>query len=144
MRLLVNRLFVILFIGLIPALAFAADKEIKPVKTWSGSSLKEEGIKEAPKSGYISDAEAWAKLWKVWKFEEKQPEVDFKKQIVLVTTAGCAANKWRSPQIKLTEKGDLQSQVGATEIGGPGFIYLIQVVDREGVKTVHGKPLSDK
>ncbi len=144
MRLLANRLFVLLLVGLIPALAFAADKEIEPVKTWSGSSLKEEGIKEAPKSGVITDAEAWAKLWKAWKFEEKLPEVDFKKQIVLVTTAGCAANKWSGPQIKLTEKGDLRPQVAATEIGGPGFIYLIQIVDREGVKTIHGKPLKDK
>lgn len=144
MRHAVTGLFTIALVGAISSLAFAADKEIQAVKMWKGSSLVEAGMKAAPDSGYITDAEAWAKLWKAWKFEDKQPEIDFKKQIVLVTVAGCAANKWGKPSLKLTEKGDLQGGASATEIGGPGFIYMIQVVDKEGIKSINGKPLSDK
>jgi hypothetical protein len=29
-------------------------------------------------------------------------------------------------------------------MGPPGFVYLIQVVEREGVKTVNGKPLTTR
>jgi len=38
----------------------------------------------------------------------------------------------------------LQFTVAGTEVGGPGFGYLLLKISREGVKTVNGKPISAK
>src|SRR5262245_55333897 len=62
----------------------AEKKDVKLIKTWSGSVDDADLAKDAP--DYIADAKAFEKLWKKWKIEGKVPEVDFKKEIVLVTT----------------------------------------------------------
>jgi hypothetical protein len=132
---------------LIASTVHAEDKSIKPIKEWKSAFLEvkdEPLMKEAPKSGYIADAEAWTKLWKAWRFEKEQPVIDFKKQVVLVSVADGAVNRWLRTGLKLTDKGDLRSDAPATEIAGPGFIYLIQVVDREGIRTINGKAITDK
>ena len=38
---------------------------------------------------------------------------------------------------------DSQSpDIAATELGGPGFVYVILVVDRTGIKTCNGKAIA--
>jgi hypothetical protein len=41
----------------------------------------------------------------------------------------------------LGDKGDLKGGFMATEIGGPGFAYMIVVVDRSDIKTYNGKAI---
>jgi len=123
--------------------ATADDKPVKPVKEWTGKfkdKADEALMKEAPKSGYIANEKAWGVLWKAWRGKEELPKVDFDKELVLVGAAGCAANRIGAT-FKLDDKGDLNGGFSATEIGGPGFVYMIVVVDRSGVKTFNGKAI---
>jgi len=66
--------------------------------------------------------------------------VDFTKQLVLVGTAACAANRIQA-NFSLDDKGDLNGGFVATEIGGPGFVYMILVVNRAHVKSFNGKAM---
>jgi hypothetical protein len=118
-----------------PALA----EVVKPAQQWTDVIRDETLKKEAPKDGLLTDAKAFAKLWKAWRPKEKVPDIDFKKQFVLVRTAGGPNRPFMNA--KVDEKGNLTASVGATLIGGEGFGYLIAVFDRKGVKTVDGKPL---
>ncbi len=48
-------------------------------------------------------------------------------------------------EVKLTPRvdadGNLTVKSQATLVGGPGFGYALGVVDRDGIKTIQGKPL---
>jgi hypothetical protein len=121
----------------------AEDKLVKPVKEWTGKfpNKEDEGLMiEAPKSGVITDEKAWTKLWKAWRPKEELPKIDFDKQFVIVGTAECAANKIGA-SFKLDDNGDLKGSFIATQIAGPGFVYMIVVMDREGVKTYKGNAI---
>src|SRR5438094_767979 len=75
---------------LLAASAQAADKprDLKPTRQWTGVHKDEKVKKMAPEAGFVTDAKAFAKLWKAWRPEEKVPEVNFKKEIVIVATSG--------------------------------------------------------
>jgi hypothetical protein len=117
--------------------AQAQKKDVKLIKMWSGSVDDADLAKDAP--NYIADAKALEKLWKKWKIEAKVPEVDFKKEIVLVTTT---VGSRLSLMPRLDDKGNLEVLGIATSDFGTGFRYVIATVSREGVKTVNGKELN--
>jgi hypothetical protein len=79
-------------------------------------------------------------LWKAWRGDEKVPEVDFTKDLVLVFTLG-GPNKVSPPELRLDDRGELTAQAVATLIGGDGFCYKIVTVRRHGIKTVNGTAL---
>jgi hypothetical protein len=126
--------------------ATRADEKSKPVKvekTWGGEvalKLKD----QAPKSGYVTDKEAWANLWKAYRPNEpeKVPAIDFQKELVLVAVNNDPNRIGISAT--LDDKGDLQVSVISTLIGFTNpttCTYQFAVVKREGIKTVGGKPL---
>jgi hypothetical protein len=117
-------------------------KQLKAEKSWTGRLVGKE--KEplqmlAPAKGYISGPQTFEKLWKAWRTEEKVPDIDFGKKLVLVGTAG-GPNMVNLSAV-LSAKGDLMINAMSTLVGGPGFGYGLAVVDREGIKSVKGKPL---
>lgn len=76
---------------LVQALVQADVQPVKFVKQWKGKFVQrtdEPLMSEAPKSGYLANEKAWAKLWKAWRGKEELPKVDFEKQLVLVGVAG--------------------------------------------------------
>lgn len=97
-------------------------------------------MKAAPANNLVADEAAFAKLWTEWKGNAVAPKIDFKKQFAMAATTQCAANRIFGG-FTLTEQGDLKGTFGSTLIGGPGFAWVIYILDREGVKTVNGKPL---
>jgi hypothetical protein len=125
---------------------YAADKkEIKPIQEWKGGLPKEEDEllrKEAHKNGYIANQKDWEKLWKAWRGKEELPKIDFDKQLVTVGTATGSTNTLL-PKIDLSDEGDLRFNFGFTQDGSPGFAYMILVIDREGIKTINGKPIEN-
>jgi hypothetical protein len=122
---------------LITPLAYADKKPVKPTREWKGSVGDEALWKEAPP--YITTAEALEKLWNAWKIGDKRPDVDFSKEIVVLsTTRGSKARLFAS----LDEKGNLVVGGMATRDFVPGFRYVIATVSRAGVKTVNGKELA--
>jgi hypothetical protein len=117
-------------------------KKAQPVKilnTWSGKMADAALQKHAPADYFLLDQDEWAKLWKAWRGQEKLPEVDFQKQMILVFTAGGPNSVGCEP--RLDAQGNVQAMAMSTLIGGPGFGYLIQCIPREGVRSVNGKPL---
>lgn len=133
------RLFVTATICLSCLSAFAQEKPTPEPQAWSGKIAQDDLLKLAPKSGFITDAKSFEKLWEAWRPDEELPEVDFDKQLVLVGTVGGPNLIIMNP--KLNENGDLTFIVGGTKIGGPGFGYKLMVFSREGVKSVNGTPI---
>ena len=115
-------------------------KQIKPRQTWSGKIGDDALSKAAPKGGYLTNQKALEELWTAWKLKNKPPEIDFTKQIVFVQLSLGGPNVPRSTYT-LDAKGNLTVISMSTLIGGPGFGYSVDVVNRERIKTYQGKPI---
>ena len=116
----------------------AEKKAVELIKQWKGSVADADLAKDAP--AYVADAMSLEKLWKKWGVEGKVPEVDFKKEIVIVSTT---VGSRLSLSANLGDKGNLEVLGVATRDLAPGFRYVIATVSREGVKTVNGKELKE-
>jgi hypothetical protein len=131
----------------VPTLAGAARaaEAVSPNRTWEGEFRDEKLKQEAPKGGVITDAEAFAKLWKAWRKGEAVPEVDFKKEFALV--AICPTKGERPVPAATLQDGSLSVLWDAARRGQGGWGYAIVTFDRKGVKKVDGvelKPAKDK
>jgi hypothetical protein len=146
-----KRLVICLSAGLVAlgvlGLSVLQGAEAKPLKTekeWDGTfpdNADLQLIQEAPRGGHVANAQDFAKLWKAWRGKEELPKVDFDKELVFACAAPCHRNKITA-EFRLDDKGDLSARFSATEIGGPGFVYKIVTVKREGVKTINGKEIA--
>jgi hypothetical protein len=116
--------------------AWAQKKAVTPMKEWNGSVENEALMKDAPAA--LTSAKGLEKLWKDWKIADPMPQVDFAKEIVVITTT--RGSKLRLAA-NLDEQGNLMVGGLATRDLRPGFRYVIAIVSREGVKTVNGKEL---
>jgi hypothetical protein len=120
---------------------WAEAKNVELKQKWSASIDDEALKKEMPKNGVITNAKQFEKLWKAWKIGDKMPKIDFRKNLVIVTTTvGSKLNL----SARLDDKGDLKILGLATRDLRPGFRYVAGVISREGVKTVDGKELKNK
>jgi hypothetical protein len=126
-------------VGVAAVVLFTSDAQaqktaVKPSKEWTGSVGDEALAKDAP--ACITSAKGLGNLWKAWKIADKVPEVDFTKEIVVVTTT-------RGSKLRLAAaldgKGNLTVGGLGTRDLAPGFRYVIATVSKEGVKTVNGK-----
>jgi hypothetical protein len=121
-----------------------AQDALKPTQHWGGL-IQESGKKSAaPKSkfgvGYLSSQDALEKLFGAWGLKEKPPKIDFNKQVVFVQT--CSGPNLPQSFYTLDADGKLTADNKHTLKGGPGFGYSIDVLDRTGIKSYHGKPLN--
>ncbi len=117
--------------------AYAGDKEVPLSSVLKGEIPNPEPAKDAP--AFLADAKAYDKLWKQRGLQHKRPDVDFRKEIVLVgTTVGSEIDL----VAKLDRKGNLKVVAMATSDFRPGLRYVFATVPRAGVKTVNGKRLS--
>jgi hypothetical protein len=116
--------------------AVAEKQPVRRSKEWSGSVQDEKLAKDAPTC--VTSARALEQLWKDWKRTDKMPEIDFTKELVVVSTT--TGSRLRLA-LTLDDKGDLQVRGIATLDFRPGFRYVLATVRNEGVKTVNGKGL---
>jgi len=133
-------LALLVLLGVVAA-THAEDKQIKATQDWKGTVADETLQKKAPANGFITDAQTFKQLWEDWKIGDKVPEIDFKKEVVVVETTRGSILQVGS--MKLTDKGDLRVGGIATQDLAPGFRYAVLVLPREGVKTINGKELKD-
>src|SRR5215471_17619920 len=114
MRRNVGLLTALALVGLfgLVAVARAEDKEVKPTKVWTGQVADEALLEKRPANGYITEAKAFKQLWDDWKLGEKVPDIDFKKDVVIVETT--RGSNLRVAAMKLTDKGDLRVMAMAT------------------------------
>jgi hypothetical protein len=123
-------------VGLIVPAVHAEKKQVKLTNEWTGSVEDEKLLKDAP--ACVTSKKGLENLWKAWKISDKMPEVDFDKEIVVISTTRGSKLKAAA---NLDEKGNLQVLGVATQDLRPGFRYVIATVSKEGVKTVNGKEL---
>ena len=90
-------------------------------------------LKEAPRSQFIDNPEAFSKLWKAWRTDEL-PKVDFSKEIVVVLTA--PENAYVSIKAVLSDKGVLNFTFVSTQRVSYGMTYVIAIIDRAAIKAV--------
>ncbi len=113
----------------------AVGEMVPPIKEWKGSVEDVALLKDTPT--VIADSKALEKLWKDWKVADKPSDIDFTKELVVITTS-------RGSQLRLLanlDEGNLQVSGLGTRDLRPGFRYVIATVSRKGVKTVNGKEL---
>jgi hypothetical protein len=115
-------------------------KPLQPTAEWSALVLDLKKRDAAPAKFFIADAEAWSKLWRTWRGDEQLPEVNFQKEILLVSTALGPNHVILKPV--LNPGGNVSLTLGQTVRGGPGFTYRIVSVPRAGVKSVQGQPVN--
>jgi hypothetical protein len=125
-------------LALVVSALHADFKDVKPSDRWTGSINNDKLRLEAPTRLYLTDAKAFEKLWTTWGVGEKTPQLDFDKVMVVVaTTVGSKL----TVTTQLDEKGNLVIGTIATRDLRDGFRYEVQVISREGVKTVNGKEI---
>lgn len=139
LNLLTACVLVAMLVALHGADAQEGNKPIKPAQRWTGKIGDKKLAAKAPKNGVIAEKKAFEDLWKAWRGEEKLPEVDFGKQIVFVHTAG--GPNVPSSNYTLDAEGNLKSNTLSTLIGGAGFGYSIDALNKEGIKTYQGKKI---
>ncbi len=123
-------------IALAASEAPAQKKKLKPSKEWKGSVADEKLMQGAPQ--VIVGPKTLEKVWKEWKVAGKVPEIDFTKEILVVSTT---RGSRLSLQPVLDDKGNLVTFGLSTRDLAPGFRYVIGAVSRDGIKTVNGKEL---
>jgi hypothetical protein len=116
---------------------------IKSKQGWEGM-IKIELQKEAPQKSYIANNLDWAKLWKTYRENESLPKVDFDREIVLVSINNTSDPFQIIPSLSVT--GNLTF----TTLGTPTArqkanerAYVFELIDRTGIKTIDGKPISN-
>ena len=129
----------ILAVAVVVGALHAGPVKVVPAKDWTGIGKTDKLADEAPKSGLITDAKTFEKVWKAWRGAEELPKIDFEKQFVVVTLSRGGPNR---PRISATlDEGALKIMSISTLIGGDGFGYSLAVFDRKGVKTVGAEKL---
>ncbi len=107
--------------------------EVTPTQTIKGAVAEEKLAIDTPE--FIATPVALQELWAKWKITTLLPAIDFSKSIIAVgTTGGSILN------LSLTQdnRGNMKSIGMATMDLVPGFRYVLQVVNREGVRTFNG------
>jgi hypothetical protein len=121
-------------------------KLIEVEKVWGGE-IRLELQRQAPPNGFITNEEAWAKLWRAYRGSDELPKIDFDKQMILVRV-GNDPNVMGviHDELMLNEKGDLKVDFFSTQvkyINPKTCRYVFLLISREGVKSVNGKPVRE-
>jgi hypothetical protein len=114
-------------------------KAVKPTQQWTAKVSDSTLRKFVPKNGYITNQDTFEVMWIGWRPKEKAPTIDFAKHLVLVHVA--SGPNIPGSSYTLDAEGNLRVKSVSTLIGGPGFGYTIDVIEKAGVKTYQGKPI---
>jgi hypothetical protein len=117
-------------------------KQIKATQTWASKHGDNDLAKLAPSKGFLTEQKAFEELWTGWKLKDKAPKIDFAKEIVVVTLATGGPNVPRT-SFTLEDNGNVKVLALSTQLGGPGFGYSIDVLNREGIKSIQGKAIEE-
>ncbi len=107
---------------------------------WRGMFRTDEARVSEPACGYIADTDTWRSLWLAWRGNTEPPEIDFQSALIFVGTVS-GPNRARL-QAHADSSGNIQTRVGGTRIGGPGFGYIFAKVRRAGITAVNGKAVA--
>jgi hypothetical protein len=127
----------------VPFVAAADKEEIKATQKWTGTYPTNK-LDQLPKDqreapvGYIGDAKTFKAVWTAFKKDDKLPEVDFKKNVVIFTRNTKFVNRINIAKITL-EDGKLDLLALETRTATPidDKVYMaMAVVPRKGIKSI--------
>ena len=120
------------------ALPVRADESVSVIRRFSGNVSDPNLLMLSPRFNIITTQKQWKTLWLKWRPGQELYPVDLDKVLVLVeTTPG--PNRIFSNQLKRDSEGDLFYELAATEKAGPGFSFLIMVIEKSGINSINGK-----
>ena len=108
------------------------------LQQWSGRVAQPLAL-EAPPKGFITNANDFAILWRLWRMAGEIPAVDFDKYLILVATARSSVFQVRAVQVD--ERGDLRTVVVATPDVTSDYAVVLTLAERKGVKTINRQPI---
>ena len=117
---------------------YAEGRKIDAVQEWSGILADKKLTELIPDNGYVTNQSAWNDLWKAWRPNEKLPEIDFNKHLILVSLGGIYPV---GHDLRLTDQGDLRIWISPRVPHKPGSGYGITVIERADIKTILGKAI---
>jgi hypothetical protein len=129
-----NRLLCALIVLAVVGVASAG--EVKVIAKFAG--VMEEKSAQVPESPVITNADELKMLWEAWKLSDPIPPVNFKDELVIVTTKTAGR---LDVSLQLDAKGNLKVDPPPTKLAKQGFRYVIQVIERTGIKSVNDKAL---
>jgi hypothetical protein len=89
-------------------------------------------------SDIVRNTQTLKDIWKAWKITDKMPEVDFNKQIVVISTS---VGSYLTSEYTMDIKGNLAVNSTMTKDIAEGFRYQLAVINIENVITINNKPL---
>ncbi len=90
----------------------------------------------------VSNKEEWARVWKKFRENEKLPEIDFSKELVLIIqdSIGEIDCHQKDPDNRGNlSTGNFLLACSFHPLGGCG--YEFRAISRAGIKTINGKPI---
>jgi len=106
---------------------------------FTGSIKDEALLKGTP--AFITNNQPLKDLWAKWQIADKMPEIDFAKQLVIISTTDSTG---LSAEYILDAQGNVKVQLTINKDfrAEPGFRYYIAVLNKAGVKSIDGVTLT--
>jgi hypothetical protein len=113
---------------------------VKILQSWEGKCRQSTLQSRAPRMDFISDATTWKYLWRSLIREDAVPKVDFATHLVLMAVMSGPNRLDLRPTI--TSRGEVRFIPSGTMVGGPGFGYRFDLIERKGIQSINGIPIS--
>ena len=121
--------------------AVGLDKTIDPIATYRGASDDQVIMSAIAPSNIIKDQNSFGKAWKAIGQNGQAPTIDWDTELVLVAKAQGNTNKITLDKLILEAGGRLRFSSFATEMGSPGYCYLMVRVPKQGIEFVNRKQI---
>jgi hypothetical protein len=130
-----NRLLLLVALAFLSSNSQAAVKTLKPIKTWSGRMPL---VVQPLMQSSVADREQWQRVWTTCQMSDAPEEVDFNKNLVLVSVR--RGNSVKFSTITL-DKGNVKTSVVVDAEPADHYTCALAMVARSGIKTVNGMQL---
>lgn len=117
---------------------YTEGRKIDAVQEWDGILADKKLAELVPDNGYVTNQSAWSDLWKAWRPNEKLPEIDFNKHLVIVSLGGIYPVVH---EMRLSDQGDLRIWPVPRVPHKKGYGYGITLINRADIKLILGKPV---
>jgi|GEM_PF-1770675 len=113
---------------------------LKPSALFIGS-IKDDTLKKGVPATIVNNQQL-KDLWVKWQIDDKMPEIDFTRQLLIISTTDSTG---LSAEYILDAQGNVKVQLTINKDfrAEPGFRYYIAVLNKAGVKSVDGVALTE-
>lgn len=121
--------------------AVGLDKTVNPIATYRGTNDNQAIMSAIAPGSMIHDQDSFGKAWTAIGQKGKAPTIDWNTELVLVAKAAGNTNRVTLDKLILEAGGRLRFSSFATEMGSPGYCYLMVRVPKQGIEFVNRKQI---